>query len=79
LFRAAVIKKIVKGGVYAITMGIIHGNNTEYGFRFRHLVAYDDLDTAVVRFLYLRRTKLSDYGDFHCCLDFAVLFLAEDL
>ncbi len=72
------ISKTVKEGVYAIPMGIIHGNSIEYSVRLRYFMAYDDLDTAVVRVFDISRTRLSDYGDFHCCLDFAILFLAED-
>ena len=67
-----------KEGVYAITMGIVHGNSFEYSVRLYHLLAYDNLDLTPLWFFNICRTRFSDYGDLHSCLDLEVIFLAEN-
>ncbi len=67
-----------KGGDYAISMGIVHGNYFEHSVRLRNLLAYDKLDLTPLRLFSVCRTRFSDYGDLHSRLDLEVIFLAEN-
>ena len=67
-----------KDGVYAITMGIVHGNSFEHSFRLYHFLAYDNLDLTPLRIFSVCWTRFSDYSDLHSSLDLEILFLEEN-
>ena len=54
-------------------MGIIYGNNFEYGLRVCHFVACNNLGLANVWVCGIGESRISDYLHFYC--DFGPTFL----
>jgi hypothetical protein len=68
-----------KEGVYAIAMGIIHGNVFEHGLRVCPFVACNNLGFTNVRFCGIRGARVPDHLHFYSYLDPAFLPVAENL
>ena len=65
-----------KEGVYAISMGIIHGNNFEHSLRVCHFVASNNLGLTAIWVCGIGESGLSDHLHFYCNLDPAFLRVA---
>ena len=68
--------RLEKEGVYADTMGIIYGDNSEYSLRFCHLVASDNLAPAHVWLCGIGESRIPDHVHFYRNLDPAFLPVA---
>jgi hypothetical protein len=69
-------KQQKKEGVYAISMGIIHGNVFEHSLRVCHFVAAHNLGSTTVRFCHIGRARLSDHVYFYGYIDSSLVSVA---
>ena len=77
--RSLRAKETKKEGVYAISMGIIHGNVFEHGLRLCHFVAFNNLGVTNLRLCGIGGARVPDHLHFYSDLDPAVLPVAANL
>ena len=77
--RSLTCSRTKKEGVYAISMGIIHGNIFEHGLRLCHFVAFNNLGVTNLRFCGLGGARVPDHLHFYSHLDPAFLPVAANL
>ena len=76
--RCLTISRTKKEGVYAISMGIIHGNNFKHGLRVCHFVASNNLGLTTIWVCGIGESRISDHLYFYSNLDPAFLSVAAD-
>ena len=79
IHRGLRAKETNKEGVYAISMGIIHGNVFEHGLRVCHFVACNNLGFTNLRLCGIGGARVPDYLHFYSDLDPAFLPVAANL
>jgi len=77
--RSLTCSRTKKEGVYAISMGIIHGNVFEHGLRLCHFVAFNNLGVTNLRLCGLGGARVPDHLHFYSHLDPAFLPVAANL